>query len=150
MVRQRNSGSEGTESRFRFTLRTLIFLSVGVATILAFVGNSLNRLQHHQAIVARIHGIGGRIDYDDPFYVRLHMRRGYSAHEVIWLALGADPLAHATTIVFDGQVPVSPNELDLIRRFPRLATLALAGLTVSDRHMRIAAVGGKPAAASAD
>lgn len=142
MVRQRNSGSEGTDSRFQFTLRTLIFLSFGVATILAFVGNSLNRLQRCHAIVARIHRIGGRIDYDDPFYVRLHMRRGYSAHEVIWLALGADPLAHATTVVFDGQVPISPNELDLIRRFPRLATLALAGLTVSDRHMRIAGSAG--------
>jgi len=135
MTRRTVPGLDGKRTGFQFTLRALIATSTVAALVLAVVGHSLTRLRRHEALIARVQRIGGQVDYDDNFFVCLSLHRGYTAHEVIWLVLGSDPLTHVTTIMFDGKTPVEAADFALLGRFPRLTNLYLAGPTITDQFM---------------
>ena len=115
--------------RFQFTLRTAMIL---VTLLAAWLGYVTYGVHEQRMAVARIHELGGSIQYD--YEIGMYARSSPAGWE--WLRrLAGDEYFQDVVFVKLDQTQVSDDDLRIIGKLRRIKTLSLNGTSVSDEGL---------------
>jgi internalin A len=120
----------------RFSLHTLLVLSVMFVTSFGWLGSILVRVREQRRIVSRIESLGGRVVYDYEVGKRPDQS---SPPGPGWIRkmIGDDAFAFVERVILTVTDSKAANQdCALLIRLPRLKTLHLGGQSVSDECMR--------------
>src|SRR5262245_57769899 len=120
---------------FRFSLRTLLALTVLLSIAFGWLGSVLVRVRHERRIIAQIRSSGGEVLYDYQLTGGPVNTKTPPGPFLVRCFIGDDAFAYVQRVDFSYEHPARDEDLKNLHQLSRLEGVQLNGSRVTDKGL---------------